>query len=387
MDIYERLGVRKLVNGQGAITKIGGTIMAPEVLEAMVEASKSFVVIEEFLQKAGEHLAKLIGVEAVFITSGSAAGLVVATAACVAGKDPAKIARLPDTTGMKNEVIVHRQQRNHYDNNVRTVGVRFVEIGLARETHAWELQEAISDKTAAVIYFPAYAGTNSLPLPEVVRIAHAAGVPVIVDAAAELPPVENLRQFLEEGADLAIFSGGKAISAPNPTGIIVGRKDLIQACTMANTPNHQIGRPMKLGKEELAGLYAAVKWYLGLDHKAREQNWERKVAYIVNDLKGIPGVTAERDYPGESGVACPRVRVAIDEKALGRTMGEILKSLRSGDPWIAVGPDISLAGHPVNEEVKGFFVNPQTLEDGEEQVVAMRLRQAFGAAVTTTAGR
>src|SRR6516225_2328305 len=254
VDIYDRLGVRRVLNAQGSLSKIGGSLMAPEVLAAMGEAAQSFVEISEFLDKAGRHLAALIGVEAAFICSGAAAGLVLSTAACVAGKDPAKIFRLPDTQGMKNEVIIHRQQRNHYDSCIRQAGVKLVEIGLARETHPWELENAISERTAAVVYFVAYARRNTLTLPQVVAIAHAARVPVIVDAADELPPATNLRRFTDEGADLAIFSGGKAIGGPQASGLILGNRDLIEACAVNAFPNYAIGRPMKIGKEEIAGL-------------------------------------------------------------------------------------------------------------------------------------
>lgn len=174
-DIYDRLGVRKVINAQARASKIGGSIMHEDVLRAMNEAARSFVDMSEWLGAAGKHLASLIGVEAACIVNSAAAALTVTTAACVAGRDPAKIYRLPDTRGMKNQVIVHRNQRNHYDCCVRAAGIEFMEIGSSRDTFAWELEAALTDQTAAVVYFIAHEGRSSLPLEQVIKIAHGKG--------------------------------------------------------------------------------------------------------------------------------------------------------------------------------------------------------------------
>jgi uncharacterized pyridoxal phosphate-dependent enzyme len=368
VDIYDRLGVRKVINAQGSISKIGGSLMAPEVMAAMAEAGNSYVEISEFLEKAGRHLAALIGVEAAFITSGAAAGLVLSTAACVTGTDPAKIFQLPDAQGMKNEVIIHRQQRNHYDSCIRQVGTRLVEIGLARETHAWELENAISERTAAVVYFIAYARRNSLPLRRVIAIAHDARVPVIVDAADELPPAANLRHFSDEGADLVVFSGGKAIGGPQGSGLILGNRGLIEACTLNAFPNYAIGRPMKIGKEEIAGLVVAVERYLSKDLAAEFAARDRQVARVLDALEGIPGLRVERiggfrEEPELHPFDVPRALIQILPGS-DMSKDDVLRRLAEGDPPVQV---LSVGGDIV--------VTTQGLRDGDEDIVARRIRE------------
>ncbi len=370
MHIYERLGLREIVNAQGSISKIGGSLMAPEVLAAMVEAAECYVDISDLLARSGQHLANLIGVDAAFITSGAAAGLVVSTAACITGTDPAKISRLPDTREMRSEVIVHRQQRNHYDSCVRQAGAKLVEIGLARETHAWELQDAISDRTAAVVYFVAYARTNSLPLPEVCDIAHKAGVPVVVDAADELPPAANLRRYTDEGADLVIFSGGKAIGGPQGSGLILGKRALIEACALNAFPNYAIGRPMKIGKEEIAGLVVAVERYLSRDFTAEFAARDRQVANIIKALADIPGISAERivgvrDEAELHPFDVPRVLLRI-LPALPMSRDDIVRRLKEGNPSVRV--------LPVGRDI---VVTTQGLTVGDEDIVAARIRETI----------
>jgi uncharacterized pyridoxal phosphate-dependent enzyme len=375
MDLYDRLGVRKVINAQGSVSKIGGSLMAPEVVNAMVEAGHSYVEISEFLEMAGKHLAKLIGVEAAFITSGAAAGLVVSTAACVAGKDPAKIFRLPDTAGMKNEIIIHRQQRNHYDSCIRQVGVKLVEIGLARETHPWELEEAISENTAAVVYFVAYARTNSLPLQQVVATARKAHVPVIVDAADELPPVTNLRSFADAGADLVIFSGGKAIGGPQGSGLILGTRPLIEACALNAFPNYAIGRPMKIGKEEIAGLVVAVERYLSRDFASERAMRDGQVSKVLLALRDVPGISVERiigprEEPELHPFDVPRALITIAPSS-GIERDDVIRSLKNGNPPVHV---LSVGNRIV--------VTTQGLRDGDEDIVANRLCEIMGRATS-----
>jgi uncharacterized pyridoxal phosphate-dependent enzyme len=370
VDIYDRLGVTKVINAQGSISKIGGSLMAPDVLAAMAEAAQSFVEISELLDKAGRHLAELIGVDAAFITSGAAAGLVLSTAACVTGKDPAKIFQIPDLRGLKNEVIIHRQQRNHYDSCIRQVGVQLVEIGLARETHRWELEHAISERTAAVVFFIAYARGNSLPLADVIRVAHAADVPVIVDAADELPPAANLRRFTDQGADLVIFSGGKAVGGPQGSGLILGRRDVIDACALNAFPNYAIGRPMKIGKEEIAGLVVAVERYLSKDFGMEFAARDRQVSVICQALQDVPGIQVERiagvrDEPELHPFDVPRLRIRL-LPALGATKDDIVVRLKQGTPPIYV--------LPVGADI---VVTTQGLRPGDDVTVARRIRDAL----------
>ena len=369
MDIYDKLGVKKLINAEGTLTRLGGSLMDQAVLDAMVAASKHFVDLNQLLEKSGEYVAELLGVESAYITSGAAAGLTLSTAACITGTDPAKIRQLPDLRGLKNEVLIQKTHRNGYDHAVRQVGVTLVEFGMMKETHPWEMKAAISERTVAVVHFPEFDSYRNLALKEVIAIAKEANIPVIVDASAEIPPVENLRRYSDMGADLTVFSGGKDICGPQPTGLIVGRRDLIHACAMNASPNYSIGRPMKVGKEEIAGLITALELYLKQDFVAEEQTWEDRVAFIVKVLAGIPGLNARRVSPGEPGIQpnwIPRVYLDWDETVIPLSRSEVKGRMLRGDPGVSLGTSST-----------GLVVNPQTLQPGEEKIIAQRLHDIF----------
>lgn len=369
MDIYDKLGIKKLINAEGTLTSLGGSVMDPAVMDAMTEASRYFVDLNELLEKSGEYVANLLGVEAAYITSGAAAGLTLSTAACITGTDPAKIRQLPDLQGLKNEVLIQKSHRNGYDHAVRQAGVTLVEFGMIKETYPWELRAAISERAAAVVHFLEFENDRNLALAEVISIGKEMGVPVIVDAAAELPPVENLRRFFHMGADLTVFSGGKDICGPQSSGLIVGRRALIDACALNANPHYSIGRAMKVGKEEIAGMITALELYLKQDFAAEEKMWEDMVAYIVDTLSDVPGLDARRVSPAEPGVQpnwIPRVYLDWDEKTIPLSRSEIKSHLRQGKPGIAVGKTST-----------GLFVNPQTLKPGQEKIAAQILRKVF----------
>ncbi|MEX1020094.1 MAG: aminotransferase class V-fold PLP-dependent enzyme [Litorilinea sp.] len=367
MNIYEEIGVRPMINALSTYTRLGGSIMPPEVTAAMAEAARTHIDLVDLQQRVGAEIARLTHNEAAYVSAGAAAGLVLATAACVAGKDPRAIRQLPDTTGLeglKNEIVVHKSHRNGYDHAVRQVGVKLVEIGDALSTAPWELEAAISENTAAVFWFQgAMTGRGDLPLAKVIEIAHAADVPVLVDAAAQLPPAENLWRFTEMGADIAVFSGGKDLHGPQSAGLVLGRKDLIEACALHGNPHGAIGRPMKVGKEELVGVLAAVRWYLGLDHTARQARFERIVTEWCTALNDIPGVNAERSFPNGAGQPVPRALVTLDVQRLGVTGSEVAAQMQAGEPSIAIGP----------ASRDSFYLNPYTLGEGEEAIVQTHL--------------
>jgi D-glucosaminate-6-phosphate ammonia-lyase len=366
MSIYDELGVRPIVNASATLTRLGGSVMPPEVVQAMVEASKHFVDLDDLQRKVGERIAQMTRNEACYVSSGAAAGLVLATAACITGTDPKAIQQLPDLTGLKNEVIVHKSHRNGYDHAVRQVGVKLVEIGLATSTYPWELERAINERTAAIFWFQGgMTGHGDLPLETVIEIGNAHNVPVIVDAAAQVPPVENLWRFTEMGAALAIFSGGKDLRGPQSSGLVLGRKDIIEAIRLNGPPNHSIGRPMKVGKEELVGLMTAVKLYLERDHEGRASQDEEVVSGWCDTLNRVAGVHAERSFPNEAGQPLPRAKVVIDPTKAGISRDEVVQQLREGTPSIHV----SQAG------LDGIYLNPMTLADGEEEIVLNRLTQ------------
>ncbi len=371
MGIYQELGLQDVIVATGNFTELGGSLMPGEVLEAMQDAARSFVSIPALHERAGQVIADVTGAEAGYVTSGAAAGLVLATAACITGSDPAAIQQLPDIEGLKNEVVIHKAHSNHYNRMFRLAGATVKEVGYgAHRTLPWQLESAIDERTAAVIYVVAQflVAQTALPLPEVLRIARAKGVPVIVDAANELPPVENLRKFIEMGADLVIFSGGKDLQGPQPSGFICGRQDLIAACALNGAPNHGIGRPMKVGKEEIVGLVAALKRYVRLDHEARLARWEQQVSLIVDGLADIERLNVSRVFPDYTGRPVPRAWLTWDEDTAGLSKQAVLGALAQGSPTIRVLEEYT---------GKGLLIDPTTLLDGQETIIAERLRVIF----------
>ena len=366
MNIYKRLGIRTVINGNATLTRLGGSIMPSEVVEAMVDASKHFVDIIELQKRVGEEIAKLTHNEAAYVSCGAAAALTLSTAACITGLDATKREKLPHLDdSMKSEVIVHRHGRVGYDFAIRQVGVTFVEIGDENGTTSDELESAITEKTSAIFYF-ANPSREYLwvPYEKAISIAQKHGVPLIVDAAAQLPPPENLWHFTQIGTDLALFSGGKGLQGPQSSGLIVGKQSLIEAIAFNGPPHPFIGRGMKVGKEELVGLLAAVEWYLNQDHNEVQQSYEDQVTYYAEVFKDTQGVTVHRSFPSEAGQPMPRTEIRFDPEQLNITRDEILQQLQTGDPAI----DIASA------DENGVVINGQTLMPGEVEIIAQRLK-------------
>ena len=366
MSIYEELGIRPVINANATLTRLGGSRLAPGVAEAMADAGSSFVDMRELQSAIGVEIARLTANEACFVSCGAAAGMTLVTAACIAGTDPELRERLPRTEGLKNEVLVHRHTRVGYDFAIRMAGARLVEIGGPGGTPPAALQAALTPRTAAMFYFP--RGTEDrgeLPLEAAVAICGERGIPVIVDASAQLPPKSNLWDFTRRGATAAIFSGGKGLRGPQSSGLVLGRQRLVNACAFHAAPNPFIGRGMKVGKEELCGLLAAVRWFLREDESQRSAFYETAVAAVVEAFTDYPGVRARRVWPCEAGQPIPRAELVLDETRLGRTRDAVLNGLRTGDAAVelAEGPNATL------------LVNPQTLEPEEVQIVVRRLRE------------
>ena len=365
-DIYDDLEVRKVINGHATLTILGGSLMPDEVLTAMNDAARHFVDIDELQEKVGRRIASWTQNEAAYVSCGAAAGLVLSTAACITGLDPEKRSRLPFTDGMKNEVIVQKKGRVSYDFAVRQAGGVLVEIGSDDGATVEELEQAIGERTAAILYFfNASRMEGQIPLEKSIEISGSRGIPLIVDAAAQIPPVENLWRFTRMGVSLALFSGGKGLCGPQSSGLIVGNQDLIDACAFNACPRPFIGRPMKAGKEEIVGLMAAVHWYLNLDHAGLMNRYERQAQNVLEAFKGSKGISVRRIFPSEAGQPMPRAEVMLDEKALGLTRDELIARLRSGDPSIVLAP----AGSA------GVYVNPQTLKPDQEKIIVRRMRE------------
>ena len=342
MGIHESLDVRKLINVSARLTKFGGSLMPPEVIAAMTEAASSYVDMFALQRAAGDRLAELTKNEAAYVSTGAAAGLVVATFACGVGGDPVDIAHFMESGALiHDEVIIHRSHRIPYEPALRLAGARLVEIGNVFQTTAADLEAAFTERTAFVFYVPgAHIARGALPIEETIAIAHARGVPVVIDAAAQLPPVANLWKYTRDlGADLAVFSGGKDLRGPQASGLVVGRAGLIEIMREHGAPNQRFGRPMKVGKEEMFGLVAAVERYLTLDHEVLIAGCEAIVQQWIAAATGFPGVRASRGFPNEAGQPTPRMILEIDPVESGYRAVDVYERLLSGEPGIAAGMD------------------------------------------------
>ncbi len=364
MSVYKTLGVRRVINAYARLTRLGGSLMPAPVLAAMADAATSYVDMFELQQKVGQRLAELTRNEAAYVCNGAAAGLVLSTLACMTGVEGAQKMGLRAIHSPRREVIVQCAQRIPYDDAVQLAGAELVQIGNAIQTFAWELEAAISERTAAVLYIAGeHLQRAALSLDETVRIAHIHGVPVIVDAAAQLPPPENLWRFTKEySADLAVFSGGKDLCGPQASGLIVGKAELVAACAAHGSPHRGTGRPMKVGKEEIVGLLRAVELYLCEDQVARVAHSEAVVARWVAAFEVFPGVHARRDFPNEAGQPTPRAVVVFDPQIAGLSAADVERLLWEGDPRICVA-----------RADDRILITPDTLEPGDDALITERL--------------
>jgi L-seryl-tRNA(Ser) seleniumtransferase len=367
-DIYRRLGVEPIVNGRSTFTILGGSLMAPPVIDAMRQAAESFVDLVELQAAVGRRLAELTRNEAAFVSGGAAAGLFLSVAAAIMRDSDDGILRLDELDGRPREVVIHRAHRIPYDLAIGLAGGRLVEIGGGDGTDDAELARALGPSTAAVLYVPkSHLAAAVLPLETVVRLARPLGIPVIVDAAAQLPPPDNLWRFSEAGADAVLFSGGKALCGPAGTGLVVGRAPLIARLAANAAPLQRLGRPMKIGKEDIVGLLAAVEWYLGQDHVALARRYDAVVDRLVAWGRGRDDVTVERLETGEAGQPTPRARIRLS-RGSPAARDAVLAALRANPPRVDLLAD----------DDSGFFVAPETLLAGEEDVVTARLDEVLG---------
>jgi uncharacterized pyridoxal phosphate-dependent enzyme len=360
-NIYARLGIKTVINAQGTYTALGGSLMPPEVVQAMAEAAGSFVSITELQEKVGARIAELIGVPAAMVTAGAASAISIATAACMARDDLAAIEHLPDSEGLKNEVIIQKAHHCEYEPQIKIAGARLVWV----ETRA-ELDRAITPRTAMMFFLNRYEPLGQIKRDEWIQIGKERGVPLFNDAAADVPPVERLSEYFRQGFDLVAFSGGKAIRGPQSSGLLLGRPDLVAAGRRAVSPEMGMGRGMKVGKEEIVGLLAAVERFIKLDHAAEWRVWEARVAEMIALLAAIPGMTARRDVP-EIANNSPHVILEWSPRHSELTAEEVVRRLREGDPSIAV----------LAEAERGLRMAVWTLRDDEHRIVAEQIQQVF----------
>ncbi len=357
----ESLGLAPIINAVGSVTHLSASPIAADIASAMAAAAQSSIDIADAQGRASAIISEYTGAEAGIVTTGASAGLLLGAAACLAGLDATAMDKLPDTAGMRNEFIVPRSHRNSYDHAVRAAGGRFVEAGVAdrivgvgvRDTEVWELEGAITDKTAGLFYV---ARPDSRPaLPEVAAIARRTGLPLLVDAAAELPPAENLRRFVDEGADLVVFSGGKAIGGPMASGILCGRRSLIASALLQQldldfefdlwrppaglidkqklrcVPRNGIGRSCKVGKEQIVGLLLALEVFASTPNAVREERFTRVTQSLAEALRTLPRLNV-RVIADEEGRGVPRVEI----RSVGIDAQELANRLHAGTPSVRV---------------------------------------------------
>ena len=364
--IYQRMGISPIINAAGSITRLGGTRTRPETLELMEKAARVMVNIDDLNRAAGRELARLTGAEAGFVCSGAAGGLVLQAAAVIAGNDPVKMRQLPNTDGLKNEIVIHTMHRFPYDQAYRAAGAKMVEFGDYLFAHPWQLEGAINERTAAVAYLCApFSSNRVLPLERVCEIAHAHDVPVIVDAASMLPPRANLYRYLKGGADMVVYSGGKGVRGPQGSGILVGRADLIEAAAAQANPAQFLGRGMKVAKEEVIGLVASLAAFVEEDEEAEIAQYRRMMQQVVDALVEIPGLDVSLQHDRLNYlIPCAVIRFADEWR--GPSRDAITAGMERGAPEI----HLHQLGGP-----RELAVDPLNLTEGETEVVIRRLRE------------
>lgn len=394
MTVFRSLGVPTIINAKGPATRVSGGIMRPEVSAAMGEASQTCVDMAELQAAASREIAKATGAEAGYVASGAAACLLLGTAACIAGLDPGRMARLPDARGMKNEVIMVRSQRNFYDHAVRAAGATIVEVGLpdryagagVRDAEAWEIEDAITERTAAIFYVA--DAQSRPPLEEITRLAQARKVPVLVDAAAQLPPQGNLKRFIAEGADLVAFSGGKAIGGPQASGILCGRRDLIMSAALQHLdldaypdmwepppslidsgklkgmPQHGIGRACKAGKEEIVGLLTALRLFVAEGDAARHRRW----LSLLEDIR--------------AGLARAKAEAVVENFEDAGAVPMLFLTLTGNKTAIEAALTLQRMARPIHVDASRrhrnvLAINPMCIDPQDVPALVEGLRQAF----------
>ena len=382
IDVYSDLGVRPIINCQSQRTALGGSLLSAEVTAAMERANSSYVVMSELMDRAGQYVADLMGTEAAYVTAGCAAALSLSTAACMAGADPVKRGRLPDTTGMKSEIVIQKRQRYGYDRSLTVAGATLVEAGDEDSCSAEQLDAAIGSNTAAVAYLVEHPPVRPVSLREAVEVAHSRGVPVIADAAAQIYPIDY---FVEtaRSVDLVCFSG-KFFGAPNATGFVCGKRALVEAAAAHGFVAFQtqedgeraFGRTMKIDRQSVIAMTVALKHWLTMDHEDRLWQIDETLARIQSRLSRIPHVTSR--IAGVPHYWRSTLHVTLDTGALGITPEDLAVKLDGGDPriWIGLGAgDFYGARYHHDDSLPPdtFAINGHALNPGEDVIVAERI--------------
>jgi L-seryl-tRNA(Ser) seleniumtransferase len=361
-DYFKELGIGTFINAAGTYTTLTASLMGPEVVDAISYASKRFARLNELHDAVGRRIAELIGCEAAMVPAGAASALTVGTAACMTGKNQEFIRQLPDTRGMKTEVIIQKSHRYGYDHAVRNCGTRFIEVETAEE-----LERAVNSNTVMMLFFNSADPKGQINAEQFVALGKKHGIPTMNDAAADTPPLENLSKYTKMGFDLVVFSGGKGIRGPQSAGLLLGRKDLIEAARLNTSPfSDSIGRGQKVNKEELLGMMIAVERFVKMDHDAQWKEWERRAKKIMDSVSGIKSVKTEIQIPPIANHV-PHIHITWDQSQVKMTPREMVKALREGTPSIEVTPS------PEDRVIVAVWM----LEAGEAEIVAKRIREVL----------
>jgi L-seryl-tRNA(Ser) seleniumtransferase len=358
-DYFRELGVRPFINAAGTYTAMTASLMPPEVMDAIDYASKQYVMLDELHDRVGERIAKLVRAEAAMVTSGAASALTLGTAGVLTGTDRQKVGEIPNLASMKSEVIIQKAHRFGYDRAVRNCGIRLVEV----ETRE-DLERAVNDKTAMMLFYNNNNKEGRIQDEEFAQLGIKHGVPTMNDAAADVPPVENLWKYTAMGFDLVAFSGGKGIRGPQSAGLLVGKKPFIEAARLNGSPNgNAIGRGMKVNKEEMVAMLAALELFIARDHAADQREYQRRAEEIRRSAMSVSGVKAEIFVP-EVANHVPHVRVTSENSAKPLEAAAIVRALQEGEPSIAI-----------RSEGESLVIGVWMMQPGEEKIVARRLRQ------------
>ena len=378
VDYYQKLGVAPFINAAGTYTVFSASTMPDEVQAAIALASRQPVNIMELRDAAGEYLAKRLKCEGALVTSGAAAALTVGTAACITLGNKSAILNIPtDMTGLKNEVVVQKAHRYDYDHAIRNCGTRYVEVETLDD-----YERAFNEKTVMALFFNAAEG-GKISREDWIRVAHKHNVPCFNDAAADVPPISNLWNYTQMGFDLVTFSGGKGLRGPQCSGLLLGRKDLIEAAKLNNSPNsNTVGRGLKVAKEEVVGLVAAVDWFLSQDDDALEAEFQKRADLIAARVKALPSVDARTFIPPVANHV-PHLLITYDQKRIAIAATDVAKKLRQGTPRIELNP--GTGGAPASAGLPGgantIIVGVWMLQPGEDAIVAARLHEVLQGAL------
>jgi len=362
-DYFKELGVRTFINAAGTYTAMTGSLMRPEVLEAYNYATNEYVLLDDLQDKVGQRIASLLHCEAATITAGAASAMTLGTAGILTGMDEEKVIQLPDLTGMKSEVIIQKSHRIGYDHAIRNCGVKIVEVVTTKE-----LIKAINEKSAMMWFFNGNNFVGEIRDEEFVEIAKKHGIPTFNDCAADVPPVENLWKYTDMGFDLVAFSGGKGLRGPQSAGLLLGKKEYIEAARLHAPPRgNTIGRGMKVNKEEILGMLVTVETYLSHDHDGDWALWKKQINTIHDAVVSISGVEPEIHVP-EVANHVPSLRITWDPERVKITPGEVRQQLREGHPSIETVGEADFVG-----------ITTWMMQPGQERIVASRLREILEA--------